>query len=260
METGLLSTPPERLGFKPNTNSDMDNPDLRFSEARQAIEEGLHKLETLLNSTVDKNFDLFELYVLRNCLSVPSDLTPWIRLRHYDGLSFSPGANTPSPESIQTLRQQLAESRNVGKQLQAQHNRNEVMLAQLRSLTDANVNTTTTQNFEFLTAAVAEQPFSGQQPLTTNTKFALSQLPALKQMLNQLKSRIVELENAQPRLNGARAEQRQERRQYIEERTRQHIHQASNVGIMKNGPMSGKDVEMDEVEALERVAASFNLP
>jgi kinetochore protein Mis12/MTW1 len=38
----------------------------------------------LLESTVDKNFDRFEIYVLRNILSVPEDLAPWIRLSHYE--------------------------------------------------------------------------------------------------------------------------------------------------------------------------------
>lgn len=55
-----------------------------FPEARQEIEEGLHQLETLLNSTVDKNFDKFEIYVLRNILSVPADLVSWMRLGHYE--------------------------------------------------------------------------------------------------------------------------------------------------------------------------------
>lgn len=41
-------------------------------------------METLLESTVDKNFDRFEIYLLRNILSVPEDLTGWIRLSHYE--------------------------------------------------------------------------------------------------------------------------------------------------------------------------------
>lgn len=80
LETGLLSTPPERLGFKGNKDGD----DFEYPEAKQEIEEGLHKLETLLNSTVDKNFDKFEIYVLRNIFSLPPDLLNWMRLKHYE--------------------------------------------------------------------------------------------------------------------------------------------------------------------------------
>jgi kinetochore protein Mis12/MTW1 len=85
LETGLLSTPPEKLGFKPvKNNSENGSQDVEFPEAKQEIEEGLHKLETLLNSTVDKNFDKFEIYVLRNILSVPAALVNWVRLDHYE--------------------------------------------------------------------------------------------------------------------------------------------------------------------------------
>ena len=48
------------------------------------IENGVHQLETLLQATVDRNFDKLEIYVLRNVLSVPSDLVAWVRLKHYE--------------------------------------------------------------------------------------------------------------------------------------------------------------------------------
>ena len=82
LENGLFSTPPEKLGFSSAASTSEDGPE--FPEAKQEIEEGLHKLETLLESTVDKNFDRFEIYVLRNSLSVPADLANWIRLSHYE--------------------------------------------------------------------------------------------------------------------------------------------------------------------------------
>lgn len=86
LETGLFATPPERLGFK-NVAKDGEKTaetESDFPDAKREIEEGLHKLETLLNSTVDKNFDKFEIYVLRNILAVPQDLVNWIRLNHYE--------------------------------------------------------------------------------------------------------------------------------------------------------------------------------
>ena len=90
LETGLNSAPPERLGFKPSLPTATERggapadatPD--YVEAKKEIEEGLHKLETLLESTVDKNFDKLEIYVLRNILSVPEDLANWIQLGHYE--------------------------------------------------------------------------------------------------------------------------------------------------------------------------------
>ena len=87
LENGLFSTQPERLGFKAAAQEDAPNSTIdepKYPDAKQEIEEGLHKLETLLESTVDKNFDKFEIYVLRNILSVPDDLAGWIRLSHYE--------------------------------------------------------------------------------------------------------------------------------------------------------------------------------
>jgi len=44
----------------------------------------VHKLETLLEANIDRNFDKLEIYVLRNVLCVPDDLVRWVRLAHYD--------------------------------------------------------------------------------------------------------------------------------------------------------------------------------
>lgn len=55
-----------------------------YPEAKLEIENGLHQLETLLEANVDKAFDKFEIYVLRNILTVPEDLLAWVRLKHYE--------------------------------------------------------------------------------------------------------------------------------------------------------------------------------
>ena len=95
LENGLFSTPPEKLGFSPAAPStaaaSASEDGHEYLQAKQEIEEGLHKLETLLESTVDKNFDRFEIYVLRNILSVPEDLSCWIRLSHYEVCSQTRG-------------------------------------------------------------------------------------------------------------------------------------------------------------------------
>lgn len=54
------------------------------------IQLGTAKLETLLESVVDRSFDKFELYVLRNILTIPSDLISegWVRLEHHEHVDF----------------------------------------------------------------------------------------------------------------------------------------------------------------------------
>jgi kinetochore protein Mis12/MTW1 len=85
LEAGLLATPPEELGFEAVKSAGENGVDeVDFPDGKQELEEGLHKLETLLYSAVDKNFDKFEIYVLRNILSVPAELVNWVRLSHYE--------------------------------------------------------------------------------------------------------------------------------------------------------------------------------
>ena len=83
LENGMFAMDPARLGFKATAES-TDQNDPEYPEAKQEIEEGLHKFETLLEAAVDKNFDKFEIYVLRSILSVPEDLARWVRLSHYE--------------------------------------------------------------------------------------------------------------------------------------------------------------------------------
>ena len=55
-------------------------------EAKAEIESGTHQLETLLNAAIDKNFDVFELYVMQNILTVHPKDQPYVRLSHYRNL------------------------------------------------------------------------------------------------------------------------------------------------------------------------------
>ena len=91
LENGLLSIPPKQLGFARNHSSTTTSiPDadgdgnVEYPEAAMELENGVHQLETLLESTVDKSFDKFEIYTLRNILTIPDDLAPWMRLAHYE--------------------------------------------------------------------------------------------------------------------------------------------------------------------------------
>jgi kinetochore protein Mis12/MTW1 len=65
----------------------------RITISENEIEVGTAKLETLLESVVDRCFDKFELYVLRNLLTIPDNLISegWIRLSHHRGVNFNSG-------------------------------------------------------------------------------------------------------------------------------------------------------------------------
>ncbi|KAI1176272.1 Mis12 protein-domain-containing protein [Nemania sp. FL0916] len=167
VEQGLLGAPPAALGFKaPKSQSqqhqqqeeDQESPAER---AKNEVEAGTHQLETLLCASIDRNFDKFEIYVLRNIFTVrPPELCRWIRLAHYDGLDFSAtrrrGAETttetgagheeagqshdsrdadaPTIESVTALRRRLRESMRLNALLTAERARNEALLRDLRQL------------------------------------------------------------------------------------------------------------------------------
>ncbi|KAI1430849.1 Mis12 protein-domain-containing protein [Xylaria sp. CBS 124048] len=157
IEQGLVNAPPAALGFKApkasksqsaQSQQDADIPS-PAERAKEEIESGTHQLETLLCASIDRNFDKFELYVLRNILTVnPPELCNWIRLSHYDGLdfSYSPSVvrhnhgsqniqkDAPTIESITILRRRLRESMRLNALLTAERARNDALLQDLRRL------------------------------------------------------------------------------------------------------------------------------
>lgn len=294
LETGLFSTPPERLGFqKPATTTTTDN--LATSNdtdpAKHELEEGLHSLETLLNSTVDKNFDKFEIYVLRNILALPADLVPFVRLRHYDGIPYplsSSSSSTstthngeqetgvPSAERIEKLRKEVFAARRVGRHLSSEITRNEAVLAQLRGMlavdpsantttsTDANTSASANTNINTTMTATPTLAFltpktttTTTRPLTSHTQFTLSQLPTLRSSLADLRAKLDGLRAGNVSALGetARDEAREERRGYIETRTRVVL--GVNGEEVGSGSGSGKARGEEEVEALESVMRSL---
>ncbi|KAG5300437.1 Mis12 domain-containing protein [Histoplasma ohiense] len=285
LEDGLLNAPPERLGFSHAGDSIPDTDDdgnIQYPEARLEIENGLHQLETLLEATVDKAFDKFEIYVLRNILTVPEDLLGWVRLTHYEKLSLGPSApNAPTLESITLQRQKLRETRKLQRALRQEADRNDAIIAQLRSILlrdthapaspdrkgaatpaiSSQLATADAPDLSFLFAdttarrlRIGDTADPSHKPITTNTTFILSQLPALRAMLTQLRPKLSTL----PRSAGEIEldPKREERRDYIESRTRMHLMRNGELGGAEDGHgavVAGRRVEAEEVRALEGV-------
>ncbi|KAI9842696.1 MAG: hypothetical protein M1837_006981 [Sclerophora amabilis] len=240
VENGLLNAPPASLGFRQDTapsttnkkgpssetqdtnadqNIDPEQEEALYLRAKAEIDDGVHQLETLLEATVDKNFDKLELYALRNILTVPEDVAPWVRLGHYENLNFDqttshPSADTPTPQSIDQQRMKLRETKKLQLALVQESARNDALIAQLRSLltpppdnasSSTQVRPSSTSPFAFLTSnpsapAISVHPPSAdtstaaqqkQAPLTTTTSFALSQLPSLRALLSTLRPKLV---------------------------------------------------------------------
>lgn len=192
METSLLNAPPASLGFgKPasasNTKSkrkrkqpdpppDDAGPALSQEEiedlAQKEIASGTHQLETLLCTSIDRNFDKFEIYVMRNILCVQPEDRDWMRLGHYEGLNFDnlpasvlrnvhrpegdemdidsaqeqqqqqqqqqeedeENSDIPTLDSINRLRRRLQASQKLNTMLLAEKTRNASLLTELRAI------------------------------------------------------------------------------------------------------------------------------
>jgi kinetochore protein Mis12/MTW1 len=336
VEQGLLNAPPATLGFKNPKNAPQTLPD-PAERAKNEIESGTHQLETLLCASIDRNFDVFEIYVLRNIFCVkPVELRNYIRLGHYEGLEFS-GVSTsaangsqereqeangasanlapgdkPTLESINQLRRRLRESMRLNALLHAEQERNARLLADLRDLVGAGATgadkvkheesgsagaTTATGEGADAERQLQQEQLDAQQrptgplaflqqraaplkdagaatPLSTTTKFTMSQLQALRALSTSLQTMAPHLtpaqtdDDADDDAEGADAGRtgtkswRRERLEYIEGATRRHLETVHGLELGKDGEVrdgewqgEGRRLARGEVEGLENVVS-----
>jgi kinetochore protein Mis12/MTW1 len=269
-ESGLLSADGKQLGFaerskqegRPLPTEKDARGKLVFPEMRLEIEEGVHKLETLLEANIDKNFDKFEIIVLRSILAVPSELVPWIRLGHYEDVPTTK-ESAVTPEKLQMLRQRVRETRKLRTSLQATAAKNEAIIKQLKSL----VNPVKAEgqksagSLSFLTngssasqlgVAYPPAPVSDNNlgPLSTNTSFAISQLPALKELLAELKPALTSLTKTAS-YPASEADAARERRKFIETQSLRAMERQGLSSGTGSAEGLGRVVGMDEMMALE---------
>ncbi|GAB1320692.1 hypothetical protein MFIFM68171_10902 [Madurella fahalii] len=241
IEQGLLNAPPASLGFRPSkysagrpngdANGGGETPEeLAARMHREEVESGTHQLETLLWASIDKNFDRFEIYVLRNILTLKAEEMGWMRLGHYDGLEFpAPGQEDAAAaaggggddgkltvESVNRLRRRLQASQRLNTMLVAERARNAALLGEVRRLVGAGaeIKAETTvpaggeeqrgeghrdgkekqqQPFRFLRDKGQLTDGDAETPLTTTTAFSLSQLQALRELSTSLREIMPDL-------------------------------------------------------------------
>ncbi|PQE16097.1 hypothetical protein CJF32_00004988 [Rutstroemia sp. NJR-2017a WRK4] len=283
LEKGLLAAHPSSIGFP--TTSKLSAEDVAI-QCQQEIEYGVYKLETLLNAKIDKNFDKMEIYALRNIFAVPADVRDWIRLSHYEGLDFrnveESGAvqGAPTSESVTLQRKKLRETQKLNALLRAEKERNERTIRALKGIVagagagkDANHSV---KDEDVSESGVMDETGSlaflqnkgnltkdGKHPIATTTEFALTQIPALRQLLENLGPRLKELAEGDG-MEGLVGEEekswRRERLEFIEKETRRHLEnvrglELSEQGEVRDGEWQGEGRKLGrcEVEDLERV-------
>ncbi|KAG9239244.1 Mis12 protein-domain-containing protein [Amylocarpus encephaloides] len=274
VEKGLLAADPADIGFRlPSSTRSLD-PQEDLNEIREKakleIETGVHQLETLLEAKIDKNFDKLELYALRNILSVPGDVRQWIRLSHYEGLSFVLSEDDPNVETIMAQRKRLRETQKLHALLVAESARNEATIVSLKAMLGSTGEKEEEgegmekpyPTFEFLQDK-GRLTGDKMKPVTTTTLFTLSQLSMLKARLSNLRERLDELKdgNGNDGLLGEEEKTwRKERLEFVEKETRKHLEnvrglELGEMGDLRDGEWQGegRKVGKKEVEDLEGV-------
>ncbi|KAL7917385.1 Mis12 domain-containing protein [Trichoderma austrokoningii] len=278
VERLLLSIPPHKLGFakRPKqASSDQDPKRTPEEAAKLEIENGTHQLETLLNASIDKNFDIFELYVMQNILTVRPQDQPYMRLSHYAGLEFPATAeeedddaataqqsDKPTTESITALRRRLQASQKLNAVLESEKAHNEALLRRLRSLLGVDTDATkteddqqdtmdqdgvvaTTKPFSFLRDRGGLEESGGEQPITTTTEFTLSQLQSLRALSGSLRKLLPELSlpgdddaaaaAAASTTTASSPSWRRERAEYIESSSRKYLETVAGLELGPRG-------------------------
>lgn len=265
IEEGLNNATPESLGFKPddaNGLSEDAKKDALHAAKQTEIDSGIVQLETLLNATVDKDFDKFEIYTLRNILAVgheEEELAGWVQLDHYKDLELSKSKDAPTPEQVQLQRRKLQETVKLSNMLKAEEARNSAVLAKLQSLLGANKKQEdqSASPLAFFSSLQHTPKNSTNQPLNQNVQYAISQLPALRELLSNLKDSLQTIPNARHTLDDESVLAK--RRHYVESQSRRALERK---GIDPENPAtvaaaSGRKIGRDEVEGIEAVVQAL---
>lgn len=163
--------------------------------------------------------------------------------------------------------------------LLAEQSRNAALIAHLRALRFSNASSKIKSEPSETDAVRPQPPFaflsetgdlasgSGSAPLSTTAAFALTQLPALKALLAELRPQmrtLAENEKKDPNVveKDGRKSWRRERLEYIETQTRRHLENVAGLELGKNGEVTdgewqgeGRKLARGEVEDLERIVS-----
>ncbi|KAG7290386.1 hypothetical protein NEMBOFW57_000386 [Staphylotrichum longicolle] len=287
IEQGLLNAPPASLGFRPSSKSQSQTQTTRANGTtqqqrqgedaaegeseqdaaarrhRDEIESGTHQLETLLWASIDKNFDRFEIYVMRNILCLKGGgrwsgsawgITRGWTFRRGGGGRRGEGRGLGWRGGVNKLRRRLQASQRLG-----------CMLGGAGAERGA-----AGRDAEAGTAAVSVLHDKGdltegdaETPLTTTAAFSLSQLQALRELSKTLRRGMADLAAAGEEAEeeeGGKKTWRRERLEYVETATRKHLENVRGLELGKNGEVrdgewdgGGRSLAKGEVESLERV-------
>lgn len=215
--------------------------------ARQnEVDLGIVQIEGLLNATVDKDFDKFEIYTLRNILAIghdeDGDLARWVCLDHYRHLKLVSTSPHLTPESVQLQRRKLHETTKLNAMLREEQARNATVLAQLENFLAGNAS----MSLGFLTSRVNGEPQAKEM------QHAVEQLPQIRQALSQLKTALNTRPSRTPRPQQEAASLK--RRTYLDSQAVKALNrQGIEVEAERASSIVAQYATRDNVQSLEAI-------
>ncbi|KAG9296616.1 hypothetical protein G9A89_002887 [Geosiphon pyriformis] len=144
----------------------------------EETEQGIHQVETLLEHAVDKNFDIFELYTLKNIFTVPSDVT--IILPHQEGCNFNidPSCEEKLDKELEVMRKKLLTAKAFNHKLKKEMKITDIRLARYEKFHE---------QLSFLMVLAENYKIS---PIPDTMKLVSDQLNAVKNLIKLLRNQI----------------------------------------------------------------------
>ncbi|KAK6429233.1 hypothetical protein LTR95_014623, partial [Oleoguttula sp. CCFEE 5521] len=261
IESGFQHASPESLGFRSPSSQTLTpeaSQDALQEQKQTEVDSGIIKLESLLNAIVDKDFDKFEIYTLRNILAIgheeDGDLARWVQLEHYRHLDLQAEnmGDGLTPEGLQLQRRKAQETAKLNAMLKAEEASNAAVLAQLKQLLGQSEKPDSLQRgdapYSFLSQS--QHTSTESHPLTENLQYLSTQLPVLRQLLGQLKEALATLPDArQARQDQDSAETRRAR--YLDAQARRALQRRGLGDTAMQGAKTGRKIGADELSALE---------
>ncbi|KAG0230741.1 hypothetical protein BGW41_002413 [Actinomortierella wolfii] len=141
----------------------------------------IHRFETLLEAAVDKNFDRFELYALKNIFGVPEDVD--IVLPHYEALDFDiPDSREQElDDQLEQLRRQVIATKALNYKLRKELDLQNRKKRQLEKCRD---------QILFLRETIKE--FGDVQPLPQTLIFIRDNIETLHDRFQQLYNKLLQ--------------------------------------------------------------------
>lgn len=160
--------------------------------------------------------------------------------------------SAPSPESILVLRRKLQETKQLNLALRTTHAQNAAILSALTSLfsptrtnKSTDIETSCTPSFKFLNTDKLARSASSN-PLTVHSEFAVSNLPALRTLVDELRPKLENLRRGSVKVDWESS--REDRRAYIEGRVRKILGEGA-----EGEEVGGTRVGLEEAVGLEKV-------